>query len=220
MNDTLLAKEQVSINALKVLSRLSEHGYQAYLVGGSVRDILLKRTPKDFDVATDAHPQDVHELFRNSRLIGRRFKIVHVRFGRDIIEVATFRASKSIEEIDQTESGLLLSDNDYGSFEEDVVRRDFTINALYYSPDTLKVTDLVDGQADIKAKVIRLIGEPESRYREDPVRMLRAIRFKTKLGFSIDPSSEQPMYKLGYLLQDISPARLFEELLKLSLIHI
>jgi poly(A) polymerase len=215
MNETLLAKEQVSINALKVLSRLSEHGYQAYLVGGSVRDILLERTPKDFDVATDAHPQDVHELFRNSRLIGRRFKIVHVRFGRDIIEVATFRASKSIEEIDQTESGLLLSDNDYGSFEEDVVRRDFTINALYYSPDTLKVIDLVDGQADIKAKVIRLIGEPESRYREDPVRMLRAIRFKTKLGFSIDPNSEQPMFKLGYLLQDISPARLFEELLKL-----
>lgn len=215
MNETLLAKEQVSINALKVLSRLSEHGYQAYLVGGSVRDILLNRTPKDFDVATDAHPEDVHELFRNSRMIGRRFKIVHVRFGRDIIEVATFRASKSIEETDQTESGLLLSDNDYGSFEEDAVRRDFTLNALYYSPDTLKVTDLVHGQADIEAKIIRLIGEPESRYREDPVRMLRAIRFKTKLGFSIDPNSEQPMFKLGYLLQDISPARLFEELLKL-----
>ncbi|MDG2070919.1 MAG: polynucleotide adenylyltransferase PcnB [Pseudomonadales bacterium] len=215
MNEVLLEKEQVSINALKVLSRLSEHGYQAYLVGGSVRDILLNQTPKDFDVATDAHPEDVHELFRNSRMIGRRFKIVHVRFGRDIIEVATFRASKNIEETDQTERGLLLSDNDYGSFEEDVFRRDFTINALYYSPDTHKVTDLVDGQADIDAKIIRLIGEPESRYREDPVRMLRAIRFKTKLGFSIDPNSEQPMFKLGYLLQDVSPARLFEELLKL-----
>ena len=215
MNEVLLEKEQVSINALKVLSRLSEHGYQAYLVGGSVRDILLNQTPKDFDVATDAHPEDVHELFRNSGMIGRRFKIVHVRFGRDIIEVATFRASKNIEETDQTERGLLLSDNDYGSFEEDVFRRDFTINALYYSPDTHKVTDLVDGQADIDAKIIRLIGEPESRYREDPVRMLRAIRFKTKLGFSIDPNSEQPMFKLGYLLQDVSPARLFEELLKL-----
>lgn len=215
MNETVLTSEQVSINALKVLSRLSEHGYQAYLVGGSVRDIILGRTPKDFDVATDAHPEDVHELFRNSRMIGRRFKIVHVRFGRDIIEVATFRASKSVEDIDQTESGMLLSDNDYGSFEEDVFRRDFTINALYYSPDAPQIIDLVDGRADIDAKIIRLIGDPENRYREDPVRMLRAIRFKTKLGFSIDPSSEQPMLKLGYLLQDISPARLFEELLKL-----
>ena len=220
-----IASEQISINALKVIRRLTEHGYEAYLVGGGVRDIILGRKPKDFDVATNAHPDEVHELFRNSRLIGRRFKIVHVRFGRDIVEVATFRAARdeANEDIDtededqlnQTESGMLLADNVYGEFEEDVFRRDFTINALYYDPEKDKVIDLVNGEEDFKSQTIRLIGEPENRYREDPVRMLRAIRFKAMLGFSINETSAEPMRELGYLLQDISPARLFEELLKL-----
>ena len=203
------------MNALKVVRRLTEHGYQAYLVGGSVRDLLLGHEPKDFDIATDAHPEDVRELFRNSRMIGRRFRIVHVRFGRDIVEVATFRAAYDEKVSEQTESGLLLSDNIYGSFEEDVFRRDFTINALYYAPDDNKVIDLVNGQDDLALRKIKLIGDAEQRYREDPVRMIRAIRFKSKLGFEIERQSEQPLSHLGYLLQDVPPARLFEELLKL-----
>ncbi|HAK52123.1 MAG TPA: polynucleotide adenylyltransferase PcnB [Gammaproteobacteria bacterium] len=220
-----IASEQISINALKVIRRLTEHGYEAYLVGGGVRDIILGRKPKDFDVATNAHPDEVHELFRNSRLIGRRFKIVHVHFGGDIVEVATFRAARddAKEDIDtededqlnQTESGMLLADNVYGEFEEDVFRRDFTINALYYDPEKEEVIDLVDGEKDLKSQTITLIGEPENRYREDPVRMIRAIRFKAMLGFSINEASAEPMRELGYLLQDISPARLFEEFLKL-----
>ena len=220
-----IASEQISINALKVIRRLTEHGYEAYLVGGGVRDLILGRTPKDFDVTTNAHPEEVHELFRNSRMVGKRFKIVHVRFGRDIIEVATFRAARDeaeenidiedTEQLNQTESGMLLADNVYGAFEEDVFRRDFTINALYYDPKEDKVVDFVGGGEDLKKQIIRLIGEPESRYREDPVRMLRAIRFKAMLGFEIDEASTEPMHELGYLLQDISPARLFEELLKL-----
>jgi poly(A) polymerase len=217
MNDDApaLAQDKISVNALKVLKRLSEHGYQAYLVGGGVRDLILGREPKDFDIATDAHPEDVKELFRNSRLIGRRFRIVHVRFGRDIVEVTTFRAAHEDVEETQTESGRLIHDNTYGSFEEDVFRRDFSINALYYSAESGEIIDLTGGREDIEAKRIRLIGDPENRYREDPVRMLRAIRFKGKLDFDIDPDSGEPMRRLGYLLQDIPPARLFEELLKL-----
>ena len=222
---TSIPSEQISINALKVIRRLTEHGYEAYVVGGGVRDLILGRRPKDFDVATNAHPKEVHELFRNSRMIGKRFKIVHIRFGRDIIEVATFRAARNeskknidIEDrgqLNQTESGMLLADNVYGAFEEDVFRRDFTINALYYDPEECKIIDFVRGREDLKKQVIRLIGEPESRYREDPVRMLRAIRFKAMLDFTIDEASSDPMYELGYLLQDISTARLFEELIKL-----
>ncbi len=217
MNDIIptQARNQISINALKVLSRLNRHGYQAYLVGGSVRDMILGRAPKDFDIATDAHPEDVRSLFKNSRLIGRRFRIVHVRFGREIIEVATFRAAWSENQREQSENGMLLADNIYGTLEEDVFRRDFSINALYYSPDTGDVIDLVGGVDDIKAKKIRLLGDPENRYREDPARMLRAIRFKSKLDFDIDRQAGEPMHQLGYLLQDLSTSRLFEEVQKL-----
>ncbi len=212
-----LSRTSISVNALKVVKRLTSQGYEAYLVGGCVRDLLLDRSPKDFDVATDAHPEDVRELFRNSRSIGKRFKIVHVRFGRDIVEVATFRAphSESTGEDNITETGMILSDNIYGDFDEDVHRRDFTMNALYYDATTNSIRDLVSGQKDIENKEIRLIGDPESRYREDPVRMLRAVRFKAKLGFTIEPATAAPLKNLGYLLQDIPPARLFEEVLKL-----
>ena len=217
MNDIIpiQARNKISINARKVLNRLNGHGYQAYLVGGSVRDMILGRVPKDFDIATDAHPEDVRSLFKNSRLIGRRFRIVHVRFGREIIEVATFRAAWSENQHEQSESGMLLADNIYGTLEEDVFRRDFSINALYYSPDTGDVIDLVGGVDDIMAKKIRLLGDPENRYREDPARMLRAVRFKSKLDFDIDRQAGEPMNQLGYLLQDLSPSRLFEEVQKL-----
>lgn len=212
-----LPVEEINVNALKVVRRLTEGGYEAYLVGGCVRDLLLGNEPKDFDVATDAHPEEVHALFRNSRLIGRRFKIVHVRFGRDIIEVATFRAPHSKQQTQQnfSEGGMILSDNIYGNFSEDAERRDFTMNALYYDPEHNAIKDTVAGLADIKAQQIRLIGDPESRYREDPVRMLRAVRFRAKLGFDIETKTARPLRQLGLLLHDIPPARLFEEILKL-----
>lgn len=213
--ETGLADNPISINALKVVRRLTSQGYEAYLVGGCVRDLLLKRSPKDFDVSTNAHPDEVRELFKNSRSIGRRFKIVHVRYGRDIIEVATFRAPHADNSANTTDTGLILSDNSYGSFSEDVFRRDFTVNALYYDDDTKEIRDLVDGLSDIDAKILRLIGDSESRYREDPVRMLRAVRFKAKLGFTLSEDTEAPLKKLGHLLQGIPPARLFEEMLKL-----
>ncbi len=204
------------MNAIKVINRLTEHGFDAYLVGGCVRDLLLGNSPKDFDVSTNARPEEVRDLFRNSRMIGRRFRIVHVRFGRDIVEVATFRGPHTIvDEGSHSEGGRILDDNVYGSFEEDVFRRDFAINALYYDIDKHEIIDLVDGLKDIEAKLIRLIGEPENRYREDPVRMLRAVRFKAKLNFNIDEVSGKSIRQFGYLLQDIPPARLFEEVLKL-----
>ena len=230
ITEASLAPENISLNALKVVRRLNGQGYQAYLVGGSVRDLMLGHRPKDFDVATNARPDQVRELFRNSRSIGKRFKIVHVRFDRDIIEVATFRAGRAnsvvenekgegneshTHEIQQSESGMLIVDNVYGTIEEDVFRRDFTINALYYDTFSNALIDLVDGKRDLKSHTLRLIGDPESRYREDPVRMLRAVRFKALLDFKIEDLSAQPIHKLGYLLQDISSARLFEELLKL-----
>lgn len=213
----LLSADRISINALKIVKRLANHGYQAYLVGGCVRDLLLDKTPKDFDVATSARPDEVHELFRNSRLIGRRFRIVHVTFGNEIVEVATFRAEHNAEQTERnfSEGGMILSDNVYGTFEDDVRRRDFTMNALYYQPETDTLIDEVGGLDDIQDKRIRLIGAPENRFREDPVRMLRAIRFKAKLDFNIDINVERALVNLGYLLKDIPPARLFEEVLKL-----
>lgn len=194
------------------------------LVGGGVRDLLLGHAPKDFDIATDALPEDVKKLFSNSRLIGRRFRLAHVFFGREIIEVATFRASQADEnqnsinsDIDRAhdDSGRILRDNVYGQIEDDVWRRDFTVNALYYDIADFSIVDYTEAMDDVKNKVLRLIGDPETRYREDPVRMLRAIRFAAKLGFSIHPDSEQPIFDLGYLLDDIPPARLFDEVLKL-----
>ncbi len=212
-----VSRSEISENALKVLYRLKNAGYQAYLVGGGVRDILLGLKPKDFDVATDAHPEQIRELFRNCRLIGRRFRLAHVHFGREIIEVSTFRASHTdaIDGEGHEEDGRIIRDNVYGKLDDDVWRRDFTVNALYYNIEDYSIVDYVGGLEDIKNRQLRLIGIPEDRYQEDPVRMLRAIRFAIKLGFSIHPVSEQPIRKLAPLLEGIPEARLFEEFLKL-----
>jgi len=212
-----VSRSEISENALKVLYRLKNAGYQAYLVGGGVRDILLGLKPKDFDVATDAHPEQVRELFRNCRLIGRRFRLAHVHFGREIIEVSTFRASHNdaVDGEGHEEDGRIIRDNVYGKLDDDVWRRDFTVNALYYNIEDYSIVDYVGGLEDIKKRQLRLIGIPEDRYQEDPVRMLRAIRFAIKLGFSIHPVSEQPIRKLAPLLEEIPEARLFEEFLKL-----
>lgn len=216
-----IPRKYLDDNASKVVYRLSDSGYDAYLVGGCIRDLLLKQRPKDFDVATNAHPEEAHELFKRSRLIGRRFKLLHVRFGREIIEVATFRASHDSQTDEdpnkgkQSDSGLILRDNVYGTIEEDALRRDFTINALYYCLKDHSIYDYAKGYEDLQLGLIRMIGNPESRYREDPVRMLRAVRFAAKLNFEIEESTEAPIKALSSLLQDIAPARLFDELLKL-----
>lgn len=214
-----ISRANISESALKVLYRLKDAGYQAHLVGGGVRDLLLGREPKDFDVATDATPDEVKAVFRNCRLIGRRFRLAHVRFGREIIEVATFRGLRDAEEDDAGVSadGMILADNRWGSIEEDALRRDFTVNALYYNIADFSLIDYADGLKDLREGRIRLLGDPESRYREDPVRMLRAARFAAKLGFQVDAPSEAPIYALGSLLDNVPPARLFEEVLKLFL---
>lgn len=209
-----ISRSLISENALKVLYRLRNGGYDAYLVGGSVRDMLLGREPKDFDVATNAKPEQIRELFRNCHLIGRRFRLAHVRYGDEIIEVSTFRGQHSEEEGHVVE-GRIIRDNVYGTLDEDVWRRDFTVNALYYSIEDFSVIDYVGGMEDIRAGRIRLIGDPRQRYIEDPVRMLRAARFAVKLGFRIDPESENPLRELNHLLIDMPPARLFEEVIKL-----
>ena len=233
-----ISRSNISDSALKVLYRLRNASYQAYLVGGGVRDMLLGREPKDFDVATNALPEQVREQFRSCHLIGRRFRLAHVRIGSDIIEVATFRAapppvSSSVDADEESafvdtgrrsdkdtahstdKDGRIMRDNVYGSLEEDAWRRDFTINALYYNIDDFSLVDYTGGLEDLKAGQIRLIGDPEQRYREDPVRMLRAVRFAAKLGFRIHPDSEAPLFKLGHLLDDISSARLYDETIKL-----
>ena len=213
----------MSPNAVKVLYRLREAGHRACLVGGGVRDLLLGREPKDFDVATDARPEQVYKLFRNCRLIGRRFRLAHVQFGQEIVEVATFRACGHDSEdddgpsVERAADGRILSDNVYGNIENDAWRRDFTINALYYDIDNFAVLDYVGGMADLKAGLIRLIGDPAQHYHEDPVRLLRAVRFAAKLGFRLDPATETPLHRLGHLLEKIPPARLFDEVLKLFL---
>ena len=212
-----ISRKHISDSALKVLYRLDNAGYRACIVGGGVRDLLLGREPKDFDVATDARPEQVRELFRNSRLIGRRFRLAHVRFGREIIEVATFRAAidADINAGEVSEEGRILRDNAYGDIDDDVWRRDFTVNALYYDIHDFSVIDYVGGVEDLKNGVLKLIGDPVQRYREDPVRMLRAIRFAVKLGFKFDDRTSAPLVELGHLLEAISPARLFDEVLKL-----
>ncbi|MCP3867937.1 MAG: polynucleotide adenylyltransferase PcnB [Gammaproteobacteria bacterium] len=214
-----ISRANISENAVNVLYRLKKSGYQSYLVGGGVRDLLLGREPKDFDIATDASPEQVREVFRNCRLIGRRFRLAHVHFGREIIEVATFRGMQEDDGSDQqgreTESGRLLRDNVYGTIEEDALRRDFTVNSLYYNIEDFSVIDYADGLHDLREGVLRLLGDPEVRYREDPVRMLRAVRFASKLGFRIAPDTERPLFELGDLLEGVPPARLFDELLKL-----
>lgn len=218
-----LKRSQISRNAVIVVERLQQAGYQAFAVGGCVRDLLLDLNPKDFDVATNATPEQVRATFRNSRLIGRRFKLAHVHFGREIIEVATFRAdhaddsdtNRGREQSLQSESGRLLRDNVYGSLEEDAQRRDFTINALYYDVCSGNIHDYVNGLQDIRNARVRLIGNPVQRYQEDPVRMLRAVRFAAKLNFDIEPHSAAPIVELAELLYDIPAARLFDETLKL-----
>ena len=213
-----ISRTQISEYALKVLYRLNQAGHEAYLVGGGVRDLLLGREPKDFDVATSASPEQVRKLFRNCRLIGRRFRLAHVHYGREIIEVATFRAGHDPEGDGQTsENGMLLRDNVYGSLQEDAWRRDFTVNALYYTVSDFSVVDHTGGMADLKAGRLRMIGDPQQRFREDPVRMLRAVRFAAKLGFRIDAEVEAAIRELGYLLEDVSHARLYDETLKLFL---
>jgi poly(A) polymerase len=259
-----ISRTAISPNALKVLYRLKEAGYQGFLVGGAVRDLLLGLRPKDFDVATDALPEDVRRLFRNCRLIGRRFRLAHVFFGNEIIEVATFRAAAAPEREDAEDldanaeggadvnldangdvdgnrasgadesaaefsapsdsehrafdqRGRILRDNIYGTIDEDVWRRDFACNGLYYSIEDFSIWDFVDGVSDVRARRLKLIGDPETRYREDPVRMLRAVRFAAKLDFSIEPNTEQPIKRLAYMLDGVPPARLFDEVLKLFL---
>jgi poly(A) polymerase len=222
-----ISRANISSNALKVLYRLKEAGYQAFLVGGAVRDLLLGLHPKDFDVATNAHPDQVKQLFRNCRLIGRRFHLAHVRFGYEIIEVATFRAAHTAIDEDNSvdeaghrvldERGRILRDNLYGTIEEDVWRRDFTANALYYNISDFSLWDYVGGYEDAQARVLRLIGDPETRYREDPVRMLRAVRFAAKLNFGIHIDTAAPIPKLAYMLDGVPPARLFDEVNKMFL---
>jgi len=206
---------------VKVLYRLKNAGFRACLVGGCVRDLLLGREPKDFDVATDANPQQVRELFRNCRLIGRRFRLAHVHFRSEIIEVATFRSAATSEQegdwAREEDTGRVLRDNVYGTIEEDAWRRDFTVNALYYDIADFSVVDYVGGMEDLRSGLLRLIGAPDQRFREDPVRMLRAVRFKTKLGFKLDDYCESQLPQLATLLADVPPARLYDEVLKLFL---
>lgn len=212
-----ISRSNISSGALKVLYTLNKAGYEAYLVGGGVRDLLLGKQPKDFDVATDAHPEEIRSLFRNCRLIGRRFRLAHVRFGREIVEVATFRgaAADGGEADHLSVNGRILRDNVYGTLEEDAWRRDFSINCLYYNIADFSVVDFTDGMKDLENRTLRLIGDPEIRYREDPVRTLRALRFAAKLGFKIEAASEVPLARAAEDLADIPPARLFEEVLKL-----
>ena len=211
-----ISRSHIADNALKVLYRLHKAGYQACLVGGGVRDLLLGLEPKDFDVATDARPEEVGELFRNCRLIGRRFRLAHVHFGQEIIEVATFRGGcEAHTEVVQDESGRILRDNVYGNIEQDAWRRDFTANALFYDIGTYSIIDYVGAMQDVRNRVLRMIGDPQTRYREDPVRMLRAVRFAAKLGFTIHEDTEKPIRELAPLLSDMPQARLYEEVLKL-----
>lgn len=213
-----ISRKDISPNALKVLYRLQNADYQAYLVGGCVRDLQLGLHPKDFDVATDATPEQVRKLFSNSRLIGRRFKIVHVTFGREIIEVTTFRGRAGDAgpgEQKQSDEGLLLRDNVYGSLEEDAERRDFTVNALYYTPRDFSLQVYGSGLKDLENRTLRIIGDPDTRYREDPVRMMRALRFAAKLDFDIETRTSKPIPDLAPLLSHVAPARLFDEVIKM-----
>lgn len=220
-NNHKMSRKDISPNALKVLYRLQSSGYEAYLVGGCVRDILLGLHPKDFDVTTNATPEEVRNLFSNSRLIGRRFKLVHVTFGREMIEVATFRANHQTNldhsASSQSKEGMLLRDNVYGTIDEDAMRRDFTVNAMYYRVKNFEIKALHHALDDLKNKRLRMIGDPAVRYREDPVRMLRAIRFAAKLDFEMDKATSAPIKEMAVLLRNIPAARLFDEALKLLL---
>ena len=223
-----ISRKDLSPNALKILYRLIDAGYEAYLVGGCVRDILLGETPKDFDVATNARPEEIRSLFRSARLIGRRFRLAHVRIGGEMIEVSTFRSrnagavdaggeSQETDGLVLAPSGIIVEDNVYGTIDEDAMRRDFTINALYYTPKDFAVHDYMGGLEDIERRVLRTIGDPAVRYREDPVRMLRAVRLAAKLRLEIETFSREPIASLGRLLHEVPAARLFDELTKMFL---
>lgn len=212
-----ISRKNITPNAVKVLYRLHEAGFEAYLVGGGVRDLLLGLHPKDFDVASNATPEQVRKIFGNSRLIGRRFRIVHVFFGREIVEVTTFRKGTEEEHDDhlQSEHGLMLRDNVFGTIEEDAMRRDFTVNALYYNIADFSVVDFTNGMEDLSHRIMRLIGKPEVRFREDPVRMLRAIRLAAKLNFTLDSAIIKALPEMRHLLSHISKARIFDEWIKI-----
>jgi poly(A) polymerase len=207
-----ISRRDIDSNVLKVLYRLINAGATAYLVGGGVRDLLLQRQPKDFDVGTSAHPNEVRAWFRNSRLIGRRFRLVHVFFGAQNIEVSTFR--RMSEDAPPCGDPLVRQDNTFGTPEEDSLRRDFTVNAMFYDPATFRVIDYVGGLEDLEARLIRTVGEPASRMREDPVRMMRAIRFAAKLGFEIEPRTREAIIKHREDLTKASVPRLVEEIYK------
>ena len=212
-----LTKDKISSSARRVTTGLQEKGFAAYVVGGAVRDLLLGLKPKDFDIATNATPEQVRSVFRRSRIIGRRFRLVHVLFGEDTVEVSTFRARQGGDQEDQRadETGRILRDNVFGTQEEDATRRDFTINAMFYDPTTEQILDFCDGLGDLKAHRLRMIGDPEQRYREDPVRMLRAVRLSAKLGLKIETDTRAPIKRLASLLANVPSSRLFEELMKL-----
>jgi len=216
-----LTRKNISPNALKVLYRLKKFGYASYLVGGGVRDLLLNRRPKDFDIATDGPPEALRKLFTNSRIIGRRFRLLHVFFPGEIIEVSTFRANEQADEGESSEDDdadapvMIAAENTYGTIEEDAWRRDFTVNALYYNIADFSVIDFTSGMLDLKHRIIRMIGDPVQRYHEDPIRLLRAIRLAAKLRFKIHPQTETPLKMLSGLLQHVPESRLFDELLKL-----
>jgi poly(A) polymerase len=207
-------RRNVSRHAIKVCEVLRQHGYEAYIVGGAVRDLIVGLEPKDFDVATNATPEQIRPLFRRARIIGRRFQLVHVVFGQEIIEISTFRAPAS-EEQETDEHGRILRDNIFGSQEEDAARRDFTMNALYYDPHNGEVIDYHQGVSDLKNRQVRIIGDATRRYREDPVRMLRAVRFAAKLNGTIDPATRLPIQTMAQLIDNVPASRLFDEMLKL-----
>ena len=211
-----VSRRDISEAALKSLYRLHKAGYRACLVGGGVRDVLLGKKPKDFDIATSATPDEVRSLFKNCRLIGRRFRLAHLRYGREVIECATFRSHEpESSKTELSDEGRILRDNTFGNIEQDALRRDFTVNALYYDIADFSILDYTSGMQDLKNKTLRLIGDPTTRYQEDPVRMLRAIRFACKLGFDIEHSAAEAIHQQGHLLRDIPSARLYDEVLKI-----
>ncbi len=209
-----IRRERVSTGARRTCETLQQAGHKAYVVGGAVRDLIAGIDPKDYDIATDATPEQVRALFRRSRIIGRRFQIVHVMQGGETLEVSTFRAAHN-EDTVKDEHGRVLRDNVFGTIAEDAARRDFTVNALYYDPSTETVLDYHRGVADLQQKTLRMIGEPRARYREDPVRMLRAVRLSAKLGLTLDPAVRAPIREMAELMENVPPARLFDEMLKL-----
>ncbi len=212
-----IRREALSAGALKTVTRIQEAGFKAFVVGGAVRDLLAGITPKDYDIATNATPDEVRNLFRRSRIIGRRFQIVHVMSGPETLEVSTFRAGGGLDQASKDEHGRLLRDNIFGNQEEDASRRDFTVNALYFDPATETIVDFHHGVADLQQKTLRMIGDPRNRYREDPVRMLRAARLSAKLGLTLDPACKAPIREMAVLLENVPAARLFDEMLKLLL---